>query len=195
MSAAFVSYDDDYYNYSDELDEEFRQLRLAQQHINTVTQQAHRAASDMYGVASFECDDEEESASSKEVDWETMGACYDYVGINREGSDLDKLLKSIPHHKNANLMGHNDNETVSTCSTSNGTINSASTRGTVFISSSASRSETKKSGSKSVKTKLRAIASAIDPKLGQKIKGRRGFWSGTFEEHTEESGVEVVIVP
>ena len=194
MSADLVSYDDEYYNYSDELDEEFQRLRLTQQRINTIAQQAHRATSNTYGVASFECDDEEEGTSSKEVDWETLGACYDYVGINREGSDLDKLLKSVPHHKNAHFMGHHDNETLSTCSTSDGTVNTTSTPGTVFVSSSVGQSF-KKSGSKSVKTKLRAIASAIDPKLSQKIKGRRGFWNGTFEEHIGESGVEVVIVP
>lgn len=186
MSAKLVSYEEEY-DYSDELDEEFQKLCLAQERIINVTQKAHLATS-FNGVASFD-EDEDEDRCTKNVNWETIGACYDYVGIE-SSSDLDKLLKSIPHHKNATGFGDND-----TCSTSEGSINTSSTRGTVFVSSADALTNKKKAGSKSVKTKLRAIASIIDPKLSQKIKNRRGFWSGVHEENVDEGAVEVVCVP
>lgn len=186
---------DEEYDYSDELNDEFEQLRLTQRRIHKASEKAHFATSDMYGVASFD-DDGNQGSTSKHIDWETMGACYDYVGMDQGRSDLDMLLKSMPHNKNGS--GYEDNETISTC-TSEGSIDSKSeSRGTVFISSSNASSQTnnkKKTGSKNAKTKLRAIASMIDPKLGQRIRDRRGFWSGTFEENTEEGAVEIVIVP
>lgn len=188
MIAKLVSHEEEN-DYSDELDHELEQLRLAEERINSVTQKADLATS-INGVASFE-DDEDEDGTAKNVDWETVGACYDYAGI-KGSSDLDKLLNSIPHHKTANGFG--DNDTISTCSASEGSSNTSSSRGTIFISSVDSLANKKKSGSKSVKTKLRAIASIIDPKLGQKIKTRRGFWSGVHEENTDEGEVEVVCV-
>eukprot|EP00956_Cyclotella_meneghiniana_P006461 scaffold8496_cov66-Cyclotella_meneghiniana.AAC.3 len=191
MSA--LIYNEEECDYSDELNDEFEQLRLTEQRIHKATEKANFATSDVYGVASFD-NDEYQDITSKHIDWETMGACYDYVGMDQGRSDLDKLLKSMPHHKNGSV--YEDNETISTC-TSEGTVDSKSSHGTVFISSSNASNQTnkKKTGSKNAKTKLRAIASMIDPKLGQRIKERRGFWSGTFEENTEEGAVEIVIVP
>lgn len=195
MSASLVSYDEED-GYYDELDESFQKIRLAHEHIHQATQKAHRASTDANGVPSFH--NVVQRSSSKVVDWETLGACYDYVGIDQGGSDLDKLLKSIPNHKHASGFGLQDNETISTCSASEESISTFSSKGTVFISSSDrsnSQGDKKTSGSKSVKTKLRAIASIIDPKFGQKIQNRRGFWSGVFEDNTQEGAVEVVCVP
>lgn len=184
-----VSYEEEYDDYSDELKEEFEQLRLTQERVHNITKQANLATS-INGVASFG-DDEELSSSG--VDWETIGACYDYAGINKSGADLDKLLRSIPHHKTS--RGFGDSDSISTCSTSEGSVITSSSQGTIFVSTSHELTNKKKSGSTSVKTKLRAIASIIDPKLGQKIQNRRGFWSGVHVEDTNEGGVETVYMP
>lgn len=185
MSAHLISYEEEY-DYSDELKEEFNQLCLAQERVNNITRYANLATC-VNGVASF--DDDEENSSG--VDWETIGACFDYDGIRKSGADLDKLLRSIPHHKAVHRYG--DSDTISTCSTSDGSVTTSSSRGTIFVSTSNELTNKTKSGSTSVKTKLRAIASIIDPKLGQKIQNRRGFWSGVHVQYTNEGGVETVL--
>ena len=159
LIASFTEEEGDY----EDMENEFQQLRLSHQRVHHVTQRAHRASSDVYGVAIFDnFEEEDESDQSYQVDEESE-------------------------------FGHKDDETVSACSIS--VASTISSQSTTFVSSmqiNGANASDNMLGSKSVKTRLYAIASMIDPKLSRKVKNRRGIWSGNFEEEAEqEQGVEI----
>lgn len=84
-----------------------------------------------------------------------------------------------------------DDETVATCAVSVASTLSSKSTTIMFVPSDDRSASSAKSGSGGAKTRLRALASIIDPKLSQKIKNRRGIWSGIFDEEENEGGVEI----
>jgi hypothetical protein len=144
----------------EEMAVEFQQIRLAHQRFDSAMQKAHELASDVNGVAIFQ-----------------------------DGNDGDDAENAYITDDEDSEMCKDDNETVATCVSAASTVSSKST--TTFVSARVGHAGAKNArGSSNVKTRLRAIASIINPKMNRK-SNNKCIWNPCFDIAVQEYGVEV----
>lgn len=139
---------------------EFQQIRLAYRRFDTAMQKAHKLTRDVNGVAIFHNDKDDDDSENG------------YMPDDEE-SEFSK----------------GDNETVVTFVSAASTVSSKST--TTFASARDGTAADKSvRGSSNVKTRLRAIASIINPKMNRK-SNNKCIWNPCFDIAVQEYGVEV----